>query len=410
MILERLRRVVCRGLETENSDRTEKKVKNAVLLLENEYFEILKPEVEKDLDSEERALFIEAEIQNRILEYDPAEYIRKEFVTVETLLTSELLLVLLKTEKAAECVVTAKENHISPAGIAPFFLYSLLFRENEETVLFMDIGLTRTVILKKKQREIQEAEVIYIEKNDLLEDSAEFSSFVERIRRMIPEEDEISAVLELSARNHAIAERLRIALPEAQIRERDFSKPLPCDSKHLEALNFLPYPMQNRLQHGKIRKFMMAVACLVILLELGLSAWLRFRESGDDGQRNRKEEELRILSQKVEEKRKETEELADYREQIGALRTRLDREAARFSEVLNRLQAENTEQLTLTFIEFGEKGKIKIRGKAIDDRHIYVFEGNVATAGFQAIRQDHIREKDGSYEFELDLQTGGEHD
>ena len=53
-------------------------IKKGILVLESEYFEIVKISLEEDLDEREKEYEIEEQLENRIINYEVLDYIEKE--------------------------------------------------------------------------------------------------------------------------------------------------------------------------------------------------------------------------------------------------------------------------------------------------------------------------------------------
>jgi hypothetical protein len=387
-------------LPVEAIEREKSGGKPIVLLLENEYFELVKVSVDRDLDPDERELFVENEIRAAVLDYDPAEYIRNESILDETPLREELLVLMLKTEKAVELIAGAKEAGVTVAGILPFFLYALLSENEENPWIFADIGLTRTVLATMAAGKLADIDCFYIEKSEIRKNSPELTAFADRV--------ETAARLSLPEADANLGELLKAALPELSIDSRPMTAPLRVERKTLDRWNFIPAPYRAQLTGKARRRTILAWGAALILLELGLSFPLNFWSSRLRKEYEAVEAEFRTLSEQAAEKRQALEDFADYGEALAKLRQRDARQQIRFTDILANLRRENTKNITISFIEYGEAGKVQIRGAAADDGSIYAYEENISdNETFASIRQDYIREKDGIYEFQMDLRTGG---
>lgn len=76
-----------------------KNIKKGILVLESEYFEIIKIILEEDLDEREREYEIEEQLENRIINYEALDYVEKEILLEKKDGTEEILIILIKREK-----------------------------------------------------------------------------------------------------------------------------------------------------------------------------------------------------------------------------------------------------------------------------------------------------------------------
>ena len=79
-----------------------KNIKKGILVLESEYFEIIKIILEEDLDEREREYEIEEQLENRIINYEALDYVEKEILLEKKDGTEEILIILIKREKIYE--------------------------------------------------------------------------------------------------------------------------------------------------------------------------------------------------------------------------------------------------------------------------------------------------------------------
>ena len=122
-------------------------IKKGILVLESEYFEIVKISLEEDLDEREKEYEIEEQLENRIINYEVLGYIEKEISLGKKDGMEESVIILIKREKIYEITNKVKDKKIDLKGIIPIFLLKYLSDFNKENEIFLDIGLVRTTFV-----------------------------------------------------------------------------------------------------------------------------------------------------------------------------------------------------------------------------------------------------------------------
>ena len=122
-------------------------IKKGILVLESEYFEIVKISLEEDLDEREKEYEIEEQLENRIINYEVLDYIEKEISLGKKDGMEESVIILIKREKIYEITNKVKDKKIDLEGIIPIFLLKYLSDFNKENEIFLDIGLVRTTFV-----------------------------------------------------------------------------------------------------------------------------------------------------------------------------------------------------------------------------------------------------------------------
>ena len=122
-------------------------IKKGILVLESEYFEIVKISLEEDLDEREKEYEIEEQLENRIINYEVLDYIEKEISLGKKDGMEESVIILIKREKIYEITNKVKDKKIDLKGIIPIFLLKYLSDFNKENEIFLDIGLVRTTFV-----------------------------------------------------------------------------------------------------------------------------------------------------------------------------------------------------------------------------------------------------------------------
>jgi hypothetical protein len=389
--------------------------KNYILLLENEYFEIIKVEIEIDLDLDERELLIESEIENKILNYNPIDYIEKEIIISENTENIVLVIILLKIEKAIELIALAKEKNIDITGIVPIFMYKYLLKNFDDNSIFIDIGITRTLLAVYSDKKIFNIDMFSIEKNEIYNSSTEFSTFLERINILsenIDDKKESIKKIEVLEKDEKIVSKLaKESLIDYDISIKDFRDDLLLSKQNIENINFIPRDYKEQIKNKKIKKFIVLSGGIIIIAELFVFFILNYFENNILKNKNEYENQLAVLIKTINEKRNETEEIETYKDKIAILENKLINSKLYFTEILKNIQIENTKYIHITFIEYSDKGNIQILGTAIDDGDIYTFQNNISkNHRFVSITQDYIREKDGIYEFKIDIGVKTEHE
>ena len=164
-------------------------VKKGILVLESEYFEIIKIILEEDLDEREREYEIEEQLENRIINYEAVDYIEKEIFLRKIDEIEENLIILIKREKIYEIADKIREKGIALKGIIPVFLLKYLSNEEKKDEIFLDIGMGRTSVVVFKDNKLRDIVTIDIEKGEGLYSQEEFDELLERIVFSIEEEN-----------------------------------------------------------------------------------------------------------------------------------------------------------------------------------------------------------------------------
>ncbi|MDR3260154.1 MAG: hypothetical protein LBT51_11150 [Fusobacteriaceae bacterium] len=392
----------------EINNQKNKKDKNYILLLENEYFEIIKIDIETDLDIDERELVIESEIENKILNYNSIDYIEKEIIIAENTENIMLIIILLKIEKAIELIALSKEKNIDIIGIIPVFMYKYLLKNFDDNSIFIDIGITRTLLAVYLDKKIFNIDMFSIEKNEIYNSTTEFSTFLERINLLsenIDDKKESIKKIEILEKDEEIISKLaKESLLDYDISIKNFQGELFLNKQNIENINFIPHDYKEQIKNKKIKKFIVLSGSILIIAELFVFFILNYYENNILKNKNENENQLAVLIRTINEKRSEIEGIENYEEKIANLENKLTNKKLYFTEILKNIQIENTKYIHITFIEYSDKGNIQIIGTAIDDGDIYTFQDNISkNHSFVSIIQDYIREKDGIYEFKMDI-------
>lgn len=164
-------------------------IKKGILVLESEYFEIVKISLEEDLDEREKEYEIEEQLENRIINYEVLDYIEKEISLGKKDGMEESVIILIKREKIYEITNKVKDKKIDLKGIIPIFLLKYLSDFNKENEIFLDIGLVRTTFVIFKNNILKDIVTIDIERDEILNSQEEFNELLERITFSIEEEN-----------------------------------------------------------------------------------------------------------------------------------------------------------------------------------------------------------------------------
>ena len=164
-------------------------IKKGILVLESEYFEIVKISLEEDLDEREKEYEIEEQLENRIINYEVLDYIEKEISLGKRDGMEESVIILIKREKIYEITNKVKDKKIDLEGIIPIFLLKYLSDFNKENEIFLDIGLVRTTFVIFKNNILKDIVTIDIERDEILNSQEEFNELLERITFSIEEEN-----------------------------------------------------------------------------------------------------------------------------------------------------------------------------------------------------------------------------
>ena len=150
-------------------------IKKGILVLESEYFEIVKISLEEDLDEREKEYEIEEQLENRIINYEVLDYIEKEISLGKKDGMEESVIILIKREKIYEITNKVKDKKIDLEGIIPIFLLKYLSDFNKENEIFLDIGLVRTTFVIFKNNILKDIVTIDIERDEILNSQEEFN-------------------------------------------------------------------------------------------------------------------------------------------------------------------------------------------------------------------------------------------
>ncbi|WP_304159234.1 hypothetical protein [Fusobacterium ulcerans] len=165
-----------------------KNIKKGILVLESEYFEVIKVILEEGLEEREREYEIEEQLENRIINYEVLDYVEKEISLGKKDGIEESIIILIKREKIYEITNRVKEKKIEIKGIIPVFLLKYFSNNGKENEIFMDIGMARTTAAIFKNNILKDIVTADTERDEILNSQEEFNELLERVMFSFEEE------------------------------------------------------------------------------------------------------------------------------------------------------------------------------------------------------------------------------
>lgn len=378
-------------------------VKKGILVLESEYFEIIKIILEEDLDEREREYEIEEQLENRIINYEAVDYIEKEIFLRKIDEIEENLIILIKREKIYEIADKIREKGIDLKGIIPVFLLKYLSNEEKKDEIFLDIGMGRTSVVVFKDNKLRDIVTIDIEKGEGLYSQEEFDELLERIVFSIEEEnfDNIEKIIiyEKDKELENFIEKSELYKKEIVVEnwknyEITFNK----------SFDFIPIEYRKGMEQRKYIKYGAAVLAGILIIEFFLFFFLTSVRNNEMENIKNFERDLGNLKGKIEEKRQDIKKFENFKDKKSKLLGKISFGKFKLSEILNELKKCKPSHIYFNGIEYNGKNTLKIIGRSQEEKDIYEFEKNILkNSNFFYLNHDYIKKQEYGYEFQMDI-------
>lgn len=378
-------------------------IKKGILVLESEYFEIVKILLEEDLDEREKEYEIEEQLENRIINYEVLDYIEKEISLGKKDGMEESVIILIKREKIYEITNKVKDKKIDLKGIIPIFLLKYLSDFNKENEIFLDIGLVRTTFVIFKNNILKDIVTIDIERDEILNSQEEFNELLERITFSIEEEnfDDIEKItiyekdreLENLLENSELSEK-EISIENWKNYEITFNK----------SFDFIPVECKRGMEQRKYIKYGISILLGTLVAEFLLFFLLINIRDKEMKNIKKYERDLGNFKEEIAKKRQEIKNFEDFKEKKSKLMKKMNFGKFKIYEVLEELKKCKSSQINFEGIEYNGKDKLKIIGKSLEEKDIYEFEKAILkNNNFIHLNHDYIKKQQNEYEFQMDI-------
>lgn len=398
-LLKREKDILFSLKEIENNQN----IKKGILVLESEYFEIIKVILEEGLDEREREYEIEEQLENRIINYEVLDYVEKEISLGKKDGIEESVIILIKREKIYEITNRIKDKKIDIKGIIPVFLLKYLSNNDKENEIFLDIGMARTTTVIFKNNMLKDIVTIDAERDEILDSQEEFNELLERAMFSIEEEsfDDIEKItiyekdreLENLIRNSELSEK-EISIENWKNYEIIFNR----------NFDFIPAEYRKGIEQRKNIKSGMVILLGILVVEFLLFFFLTSMKNNEMKKIEKLERDLGNFKEKIEKKRQEIKSFENFKEKKSKLVEKMSFGKFKIYEVLEELKKCKSLQMNFEGIEYNGKDMLKIIGKAQEEKEIYEFEKNVLkNSRFFYLNHDYIKKQENGYEFQIDI-------
>lgn len=398
-LLKREKDILFSLKEIENNQN----IKKGILVLESEYFEIIKVILEEGLDEREREYEIEEQLENRIINYEVLDYVEKEISLGKKDGIEESVIILIKREKIYEITNRIKDKKIDIKGIIPVFLLKYLSNNDKENEIFLDIGMARTTTVIFKNNMLKDIVTIDAERDEILDSQEEFNELLERAMFSIEEEsfDDIEKItiyekdreLENLIRNSELSEK-EISIENWKNYEIIFNR----------NFDFIPAEYRKGIEQRKNIKSGMVILSGILVVEFLLFFFLTSMKNNEMKKIEKLERNLGNFKERIEKKRQEIKSFKNFKEKKSKLVEKMSFGKFKISEVLEELKKCKSLQMNFEGIEYNGKDMLKIIGKAQEEKEIYEFEKNVLkNSRFFYLNHDYIKKQENGYEFQIDI-------
>lgn len=380
-----------------------KNIKKGILVLESEYFEIIKVILEEGLDEREREYEIEEQLENRVINYEVLDYVEKEISLGKKDGIEESIIILIKREKIYEIANRIKDKKIEIKGIIPGFLLKYLSNNDKENEIFLDIGMVRTTAVIFKNNILKDIITVDVERNEILDSQEEFNELLERIMFSIEEEsfDDIERLtiyekdreLENLIKNSELSEK-EMSIENWKNYEMIFNK----------SFDFIPAEYRKGIEQRKNIKSGIVILLGTLVVEFLLFFLLTSIRNNEMKNIEKLEIDLGNFKEKIEKKRQEIKNFENFKEKKSKLMEKISFGKFKMYEALEELKKCKSSQMNFEGIEYNGKDILKIIGKAQEEKDIYEFEKNILKNNrFFYLNHDYIKKQENGYEFQIDI-------
>lgn len=382
---ENIKYITVKDLENKNS--------SGILILEEEYFQIVKIILEKDLKNKERDLEIEEQLENRVTDYDPLEYIEKEITLSENLEEEKIAIILLKRNTLYNLLEKAEKNNIKLFGAIPIFLLSLIIEKEKENEIFIYPQQEKTLAAIFKKGELTDLVSVEIEKEDIFYEGVE--NLLEEIT--FAETEKIERI-HLWEKDKDLEEKF-LSYGEVVI---DTLENFPITYK--ESCCFLPLEYKDKFKKKKYIKLLGTILLTILLTEFGAGFLFSNFQKKDKESISKLQNEIGIYKERIDNRKKEIEEFTDFKEKSKELTAKMSFSNMKMNLLLAELEKCQPDNLIFSTLEYNGKGILKVTGESAEEKNIIELEKNILQSQFfKHLSHDYIKRVENSYLFQFDI-------
>ena len=382
---ENIEYITVKDLENKNS--------GGILILEEEYFQIVKIILEKDLEDKERDLEIEEQLENRITDYDPLEYIEKEISLSEDSEEEEIAVILLKRNNLYNLLEKAEKNNIKLFGVIPIFLLSLTIEKEKENEIFIYLQQEKTIAAVFKKSELTDLLSVEIEKEDIFYEGVE--NLLEEIT--FAETEKIERI-HLWEKDKDLEKKF-LSYGEVVI---DTLENFPII--HKESCCFLPLEYKDKFKKKKYIKLLGTILLTILLIEFGAGFLFSKFQKKDKESIAKFQNEIGIYKEKIDNRKKEIEEFTDFKEKSKELTVKMSFSNMKINLLLEELEKCQPNNLIFAAVEYNGDGILKVTGESPEEKKIIELEKNILQSQFFThLSHDYIKRGKNSYLFQFDI-------
>lgn len=370
-----------------------------ILILENKYFDLVKITIETDLDENERELVIESQLEEKILNYNPVDFVEKEIILKEKDGSQNILIILIKREIIKE-IIDKHINKINLYSLFPFFLVREIKKIEDSKTIICDFCENRVLFTVLYNDKIIDIESYLIEKEEILSNEMEQSNLIIKVNNILEKFENIDSFVffnkDMEIKNILLKEITVNNIDEIYISEKnDFP---------LESLNFLPQEYIDEIKSKNFKKVLFSLLLLFFILQLIYFTISGFIESKKQDKINLQNKEISTLTLNISDNKNSIEKIDDYQDKIDSLKKLMGTMKIDFSDILARLEHHNYQNIKINNIEYNETKKIQISGISNSDTYLYELIENISQdTFFNNINHDYIKKVDDSFQFQFDM-------
>lgn len=358
-------------------------IKEGVLLLESQWFKIVKISISKVDDERERELEIDEKLEDEIEGYDSFYYLSKEITLYEDDEIERVIVIMLEKDRVYTLLENIKSKRIKLLGIYPLFFMEF-FNCDGKVKSYLEIDDDRTRVFTFSNNKFIDFQDIELEKEEILSNLNYIDEYLEdnSLKFVYPDQSELREYIE-----------------NLEIRDwREYNSFLK------EEYDYLPEDYKKELKYLSSVKVIMFMLSVVIII--GTIFFITINLLTD-----RKRERLGELQKNyVELKNKNlttTENIRELEDEIKKLREESrEREfkKIKISKIYTFL-FENSDGIRFEKLEYDGEKIIGVDGIAETEEEIYNYQHKVLASGyFKNINQDFIKLEEKLYRFKMEFE------
>lgn len=380
-----------------------KNIKKGILVLESEYFEIIKIILEEDLDEREREYEIEEQLENRIINYEAVDYIEKEIFLEKKDGIEEILVILVRREKIYEIADRVRERNIELKGIIPVFLLKYLSDKEKKNELFLDMGIGRTSVVVFEENKLKDIVTIDIEKDEVLYSQEEFNELLERIAFSI-EEENFNNIEKITIYEKDRELENFIGKSELYRKETVVENWKNYEITFNKSFDFIPLEYRKGMEQRKYLKYGITIMAVILIIEFFLFFFFTNIRNNEMKSIESLEKDLGNLKGQIEKNRQEIKKFENFKDKKSKLMKKMNFGKFKMYEVLEELKKCKSPQIYFDGLEYDGKNILKVIGRATEEKEIYEFEKNILKSNnFFYLNHDYIKKQEYDYEFQMDI-------